>query len=90
MKFFADVSGAIPGSFVPAAVASGSTVPPDGWKGYNSLSEQGHRHRITNIFSTGDPAHVSMPGVHRIAAQFKRWLVGTTRDRLQPPIWTPI
>jgi len=32
---------------------------------------------VTNISSSGDPAHVSMPGVHRIASRLKRWLLGT-------------
>src|ERR1035441_5136213 len=44
---------------------------------YSSLSKQGYSHRVTNISSSGDPAHVSMPGVHRIASLLKRWLLGT-------------
>jgi transposase-like protein len=71
-----DVSGASLVPFVSAAVESGSEVHTDGWKGYNGLSEQGYRHRVTNISSSGDPAHVSMPGVHRVAALLKRWLLG--------------
>jgi transposase-like protein len=63
--------------FVCAAVESGSEVHTDGWKGYNGLSEQGYRHRLINISSSGDPAHVSMPGVHRIASLLKRWLLET-------------
>jgi len=27
--------------------------------------------------SSDDPAHVSMPGVHRIASLLKRWILGT-------------
>jgi hypothetical protein len=38
--------------------------------------EQG-LHRKTILSSSGDPAHVLMPGVHRIAALLKRWLLGT-------------
>jgi transposase-like protein len=72
-----DVSGASLIPFVCAAVKSGSEVHTDGWKGYNGLSEQGCRHRTINISSTGDPAHVSMPGVHRVASLLKRWLLGT-------------
>jgi transposase-like protein len=72
-----DVSGASLVPFVCAAVESGSEVHTDGWKGYNGLSEQGCRHRTINISSSGDPAHVSMPGVHRVAALLKRWLLGT-------------
>jgi len=72
-----DVSGASLIPFVSAAVESSSEVHSDGWKGYNGLSGQGYRHRVTNISSSGDPAHVSMPGVHRVAALLKRWLLGT-------------
>ena len=77
MKRVDDVSGASLVPFVCAAVESGSEVHTDGWKGYNGLSEQGYSHRLTNISSSGDPAHVSMPGVHRVAALVKRWLLGT-------------
>jgi transposase-like protein len=72
-----DVSGDSLVPFVSAAVESGSEVHSDGWKGYNGLSKQGYTHRVTNISSSGDPAHVSMPRVHRIAALLKRWLLGT-------------
>jgi transposase-like protein len=72
-----DVSGTSLLPLVAAAVETGSEVHTDGWKGYNGLSKQEYRHRVTNISSSGDPAHVSMPGVHRIAALLKRWLLGT-------------
>jgi len=32
---------------------------------------------VTNISGSGDPAHVSMPEVHRVASLLKRWLLGT-------------
>ena len=31
-----------------------------------------------------DPAHVSMPGVHRVASLLKRWLLGTHQGAVQP------
>jgi hypothetical protein len=31
-----------------------------------------------------DPAHVSMPGVHRVAALLKRWLLGTHQGAVKP------
>ena len=49
----------------------------DGWGGYNELSKCGYRHKRVVLSDTGDPAHVSMPGVHRVAALLKRWLMGT-------------
>jgi transposase-like protein len=72
-----DVSGASLIPFVSAAVESGSEVRTDGWRGYYGLSEQGCRHCTINISSSGDPAHVSLPGVHSVASLLKRWLLGT-------------
>lgn len=31
-----------------------------------------------------DPAHVCMPGVHRVASLLKRWLLGTHQGAVQP------
>ncbi len=33
--------------------------------------------RTVAELNTGDPAHVSMPGAHRVASLLKRWLLGT-------------
>jgi transposase-like protein len=65
--------------FVQEAVEPGAIVKTDGWKGYSSskLAKAGYVHKPKNISASGDPAHVSMPGVHRIAALLKRWLLGT-------------
>ncbi len=35
-----------------------------------------YTHSRTVLSESGDPAHVAMPGVHRIAALLKRWLLG--------------
>ena len=35
-----------------------------------------YTHRRTVLSESGDLAHVTMPGVHRIAALLKRWLLG--------------
>jgi transposase-like protein len=72
-----DVSAASLIPFVSAAVESGSEVRTDGWRGYYGLSAQGYRHCTINISSSGDPAHVSLPGVHGVASLLKRWLLGT-------------
>lgn len=72
-----DVSEASLVPFVCEMVDPGSEVLTDGWGGYNTLSEHTYIHSKTILSSSGDPAHVSMPGVHRIAALLKRWLLGT-------------
>ncbi len=45
--------------------------------GYNELAKRGYKHSKTVLSNCGDPAHVAMPGVHRISSLLKRWLLGT-------------
>jgi transposase-like protein len=77
MQRIAAASGASLIAFVRRVVAPGSIVLTDSWGGYNDLSKHGYAHRKTNLSDSGDPAHVVMPGVHRIASLLKRWLLGT-------------
>jgi len=63
--------------FVRDAVQLGSEVRTDSWGGYNELEGLGYVHKKINLAATGDPAHVLMPGVHRISSLLKRWLLGT-------------
>lgn len=72
-----DVSAESLVPFVCGAVEPGSVVNTDGWKGYNDLPKWGYIHKKTILSSSPEPAHVVMPGVHRIAALLKRWLLGT-------------
>ena len=71
----ASASNLIP--FVCNVVLPGSEVRTDSWKGFNELEELGYVHNRINLSASGDPAHVHMPGVHRIASLLKRWLLGT-------------
>jgi len=59
------------------AVEPGAVVYTDHWRGYYGLGAAGYTHHPTAIASSGDPAHVVMPRVHRIASLLKRWLLGT-------------
>jgi len=77
LRRISDVSGASLIPFVQEAVERNSEVRTDGWRGYNGLSELEYVHHPIKISSTGDPAHVSMPGVHTVASLLKRWLLGT-------------
>lgn len=77
MQCVPDACGASLIPFVCHAVAPGSVVLTDSWGGYNDLSKHGYTHKKTNLSDSGDPAHVVMPGVHRIASLLKRWLLGT-------------
>ena len=64
-------------SFIGDAVEPGAEVYTDAWAAYSALARQGYRHKPINLSHSGDPAHVSMPGVHVVASLLKRWLLGT-------------
>jgi transposase-like protein len=72
-----DVSGSSLVPFVCDVAEKGSTILTDGWGGYNQLSKCGYEHDRVVVSGSGDPAHISLPGVHRIAALIKRWLLST-------------
>ena len=77
MRQVPDASDASLRPFVCETVAPGSIVHTDGWSGYNRLSQSGYVHQRTIMSASDDPAHVAMPGVHRIASLLKRWILGT-------------
>jgi transposase-like protein len=70
--------------FVQSAVAPGSAVHTDGWRGYSRLANAGYQHQITIISGGSDPAHEVMPRVHTVASLLKRWLLGTHQGGIQP------
>jgi len=76
MRHIPDASAESLLPFVREVIAPGSIVCTDGWRGYSGLSND-YEHQQTILSSSDDPAHVAMPGVHRIASLLKRWLLGT-------------
>jgi transposase-like protein len=79
-----DVSAASLVGFVCEVVESDSVVLTDGWGAYNALPDHGYTRNKTVISASGDPAHVSMPAVHRVASLLKRWLLGTHQGSVSP------
>ncbi len=79
-----DVSGPSITGLIIEAVESGSVVLTDGWRSYRRLPDVGYLHKPTSISASGDPAHVVMPGVHRVASLLKRWLLGTHQGAVRP------
>ncbi len=77
MKHITDAAGDKLVPFVCDVVAFGSVVQTDGWSGYSDLSAFEFEHQRTILSSSDDQAHVSMPGVHRVASLLKRWILGT-------------
>ena len=84
-----DLSAASLIPFVQASVEPGASVLTDGWSTYGALPTHGYIHTKTVLSASGDPAHVSMPAVHRVSSLLKRWLLGTHQgsvaaEHLQP------
>ena len=79
-----DASAASLVPFVREVVLPDAVVLTDAWRGYASLARHGYTHKPTNIAASGDPAHVVMPGVHRVASLLKRWLPGTHQGAVRP------
>lgn len=77
MKQISDFSSNSLILFVQNVVKTGSEIRTDSWRGYNELGKLGFVHKKINLSATDDPAHVLMPGVHRISSLLKRWLIGT-------------
>ena len=80
----ADTSG---DSLLPAIedlIEPGSVVATDGHAGYNGVTGAGFMHDRHSLYATGDPAHVAMPRVHRVASLLKRWLLGTHQGAVRP------
>ncbi len=70
--------------FVQANVEPGSRVRTDGSAAYRELGELGYDHERIVMLGSATPAHVSMAGVHRLAALIKRWILGTHHGSVQP------
>ena len=84
MRHVPDASGTSLQQFVCDVVAQGATVHTDGWTGYNGLRNHGYLHEQRILSSSSDPAHVAMPGVHRVVSLLKRWILGTHQGSVVP------
>ena len=60
--------------FVKDVIQAGATVHTDGCAAYRSLKEGGYMHQRSVVRGPEIPAHVSLPGVHRVASLIQRWL----------------
>ena len=64
-------------SFLRAHVEPGSTIHTDGLASYPGAAGADYTHQCTSIKGFGKDAHEVLPGVHRVAALAKRWLMDT-------------
>ncbi len=69
--------------FLLDCVIPGSVVVTDGLSPYPAAIGEDYRHKPHIVAKSSDPAHVSLPGVHRIASLLKRWLLGTHQGAVE-------
>src|SRR5712691_4723332 len=82
---FARVQDTTGDSLLPAIeelIEPGSVVSTDGHAGYNGVDGAGYLHDRHSLYASGDPAHVAMPRVHRVASL--RWLLGIHQGAVRP------
>lgn len=70
--------------FLVATVEPGSTVVTDGWSSYPPACRDWFVHEPRPVAGSGKQANELLPAVHRVAALFKRWLLGTHQGRVDP------
>jgi transposase-like protein len=70
--------------FVQEVIEPAARIRTDGSAAYRSLGELGYVHERTVMLGSDVPAHVSMAGVHRVAALVQRWVLGTHHGSIQP------
>jgi len=80
MAPIAEGSAASLHTFIIDHVESGATVVTDAWQGYRGLDRIGYvheRHSQRAARAREENPEDLLPGVHRVAALVKRWLLGT-------------
>jgi len=70
--------------FVRDNVQKGAQLRTDAWSGYNGIEVMGYKHIVINVSDSGDPAHVVLPRVHRVASLLDRWWLGIHQGAIRP------
>lgn len=70
--------------FVRENVTLGATIRTDGSAIYGPLMENGFGHEPFVQLASKTPAHMSLPGEHRVISLLKRWLLGTHQGAVDP------
>lgn len=70
--------------FVLDSVRLRSVLCTDGSAAYRFLSRHGYRCDRHVLLGAEQPAHATLPGVHRVASLLKRWLLGTHQGAVNP------
>jgi transposase-like protein len=72
--------------FIDEVIEPGAVIRTDGGLIYSTVGEV-YRHErfpVRSVMPDSVPAHVPLPGVHRVASLLKRWLLGTHQGAVKP------
>jgi transposase-like protein/ribosomal protein L37AE/L43A len=84
MRRIPDASAESLQTFIADAIEPGSRVHTDGWDGYDWVTRNGDRHRVTFLRGEHELASELLPRVHRVVSLLKRWLLGTHQGAVSP------
>jgi transposase-like protein len=70
-------------SFLLGCIEPGSVVVTDGLRSYPPATMSDYLHQPLPLANSDIPAHVTLPGVHRVASLLKRWLLGTHQGAVE-------
>jgi transposase-like protein len=70
-------------SFVAGHIEPGSVLVSDGLSSYPGAAGSEYTLKATSVKGSGMKAHEVLPGVHRVAALVKRWLLGTHQGAVE-------
>lgn len=69
--------------FIREEIAPGATLRTDGSAAYRNVRKYSYEQDRVVHLGSDIAAHVTMPGVHRVASLLRRWLTGTLQGAVQ-------
>lgn len=83
MQVIPNATSGVLREFLLANIEPGAVVISDGLGSYPAACGEDYRHKPFTVHASGLPAHVPLPGVHRVAALAKRWFLGTHQGAVE-------
>lgn len=83
LRVIPNAQGASLRAFLLEAIEPGSVLVTDGLQSYMTAVADDYVHEPVILARSGEPAHVALAGVHRVAGLLKRWLLGTHQGAVE-------
>lgn len=83
LRVISNAEAAVLRPFLLDSIEPGSVVITDGLPPYPRATGADFVHRPISVSGSGAPAHVVLPGVHRVVSLLKRWLLGTHQGAVE-------